>query len=310
MFQTRSVRPSNRVERALERALELAIGPSTPPRLADALRYTVFPGGGRVRPQLVLAVSDACAAGVAPVADAAAAAVELMHCASLVHDDLPCFDDAALRRGRASVHVAYGTELAVLAGDGLIVAAFEVLAAGCRRAPQLLPGLVRALSRGVGTAAGIVAGQAWESEPDLELNLRAYHQAKTGALFEASVRVGALAGGGDPEVWAPLGRQLGEAYQVADDIADVVSSPASLGKPVGQDALLQRPSAARSLGVHGAYVRLEALFHQLVDAVPACAGRAAFMVWVDELRTRIFPSKRLELRSASRGPVYLERASA
>lgn len=257
---------------------------------------------------LVLAVADACGAGVAPVADAVAAAVELMHCASLVHDDLPCFDNASLRRGRASVHVAYGTELAVLVGDGLIVAAFEVLAAGCRRTPHLLPGLVRAVGAGVGTAAGIVAGQAWESEPSL--NLRAYHRAKTGALFEASVRAGAIAGGGDPEAWVPLGQHLGEAYQVADDIADVVSSAASLGKPVGQDAMLQRPSAARALGVHGAYARLDALFQQLVEAVPDCPGRVGLQAWIEELCTQIFPTKRAEPRAPSRESLYLDVASA
>lgn len=293
-----AVGANDRVERALERALELAIGPSTPPRLADALRYSVFPGGVRVRPALVLAVADACGGAVAPVADAAAAAVELMHCASLVHDDLPCFDNASHRRGRASVHRAYGTELAVLVGDGLIVAAFEVLAAGCRRLPQRLPSLIRAVAAGSGGATGIVAGQAWESEPSL--NLRAYHQAKTGALFEASVRAGAIAGGGDPVAWAPLGQALGEAYQVADDIADVVSSAASLGKPVGQDAALQRPSAARALGVGGAHARLEALFEQLEAAVPACAGREGFQAWIAALRVRIMPARRNESRVVGR----------
>lgn len=303
-----AVGPNDRVERALERALALAVGSSTPPKLADALRYAVFPGGGRIRPQLVLAVADACGRAVPPVAEAAAAAIELMHCASLVHDDLPCFDNASLRRGRASVHVAYGSELAVLVGDGLIVAAFEVLAAGCHREPTRLPALVRTLGGGVGTQSGIVAGQAWESEPTLDL--RAYHRAKTGALFEASVRAGAIAGGGDPEAWAPLGQQLGEAYQVADDIADVVSSPALLGKPVGRDAMLDRPSAARSLGVPGAYARLEGLFQRIVDAVPSCADRAGFQAWVAELCAAMVPTKRTEPRAASREPAFLEAAAA
>jgi geranylgeranyl diphosphate synthase type II len=298
-----AVGANDRVERALERALELAIGPSTPPRLADAMQYSVFPGGRRVRPALVLAVADACGGAVPPVADAAAAAVELMHCASLVHDDLPCFDNASLRRGRASVHLAYGTEIAVLVGDGLIVAAFEVLAAGCRRVPQLLPGLVRAMAAGVGTATGIVAGQAWESEPGPDL--RAYHQAKTGALFEASVRAGAVAGGGDPNAWAPLGERLGEAYQVADDIADEVSSAAALGKPVGQDAALQRPSAARALGVAGAHARLEALFEQLDEAVPACPGREGLRTWLAALCARLVPAR----RSSPMG-VYLDAVAA
>lgn len=269
------------------------------------MRYSVFPGGGRVRPGLVLAVAEACGGAVAPVADAAAAAVELMHCASLVHDDLPCFDNASLRRGRASVHLAYGTELAVLVGDGLIVAAFEVLAAGCRRALPRLPSLVRAVSAGVGTAAGIVAGQAWESEPGL--NLRAYHQAKTGALFEASARAGAIAGGGDPEAWAPFGRCVGEAYQIADDIADVVSSAASLGKPVGQDAALQRPSAARALGVGGAHARLEGLFEQLEQAVPACPGREGFRAWIAALRARLVPPRRGEPRMVAREAFVAEK---
>lgn len=298
-----AVGANDRVERALERALELAIGPSTPPRLADAMQYAVFPGGRRVRPALVLAVADACGRAVAPVVDAAAAAVELMHCASLVHDDLPCFDNASLRRGRASVHQAYGTELAVLVGDGLIVAAFEVLAAGCRRAPQRLPGLVQAMAAGVGTAAGLVAGQAWESEP--RPDLRAYHQAKTGGLFEASVRAGAVAGGGDPDAWASLGEYLGEAYQVADDIADEVGSAAALGKPVGQDAALQRPSAVRALGIAGAHARLEALFERLEEAVPACPGRDGLRTWLAALRARIVPAR----RSASLG-AYLDAAAA
>lgn len=288
--------------------MELAIGPSTPPRLADALHYAVFPGGGRVRPRLLLTVAEACGDAAVTVADAACAAVELLHCASLVHDDLPCFDDAALRRGRASLHVAYGTELAVLVGDGLIVAAFEVLAAGCRRNPERLPGLVRALGAGVGASSGIVAGQAWESEP--KLNLRAYHQAKTAALFEASVRAGAIAGGGDPDAWAPLGRYLGEAYQVADDIADAVGSSASLGKPVGQDVMLERPSAVRALGVHGAYARLDGLFQHMMDAVPDCADRAGFQAWIADVLTQTFPTHRTEPRAATRAPGFQERATA
>lgn len=299
----------NRVERALERSLELAIGPGTPPRLAEALRYSVFPGGGRIRPRLVLAVAEACGEAVHPVVEAVAAAVEMLHCASLVHDDLPQFDNAAMRRGRLAVHAAYGPELAVLVGDGLIVAAFETLAAGCARAPHRLGPLIRVVGAGVGTIKGIVAGQAWESEP--QLNLRAYHQAKTGALFEASVCAGAIAGGGDPSEWAPLGQILGEAYQVADDISDVVGSAATLGKPVGQDAMLDRPSATRSLGMQGAYARLDGLFRRLSDAIPPCPGRDSFDTWVSELCSQIFPTRPQEQRAASnKQPVYLEAATA
>src|SRR5580700_5180358 len=109
---------SERIERTLERAIALAQGAGAPPLLASALHYAVFPGGHRIRPQLCLAVAQACGDGLA--ATAAAAAIELLHCASLVHDDLPCFDDADTRRGRPSVHLAFGERLAVLAGDALI----------------------------------------------------------------------------------------------------------------------------------------------------------------------------------------------
>src|SRR5271168_4620792 len=114
-----------RIERALNTAIERAEGPGAPPRLAAAMRHAVFPRGARIRPRLCLAVAAACGDDHPAVSDAAAAAIELLHCASLVHDDLPCFDDAATRRGRKTVHVAFGEELAVLAGDALIVAAFE-----------------------------------------------------------------------------------------------------------------------------------------------------------------------------------------
>src|SRR5512139_3211621 len=110
-----------RVEMALEAALNAASGPKCPPKLASALRYSVFPGGHRIRPQIVLAVAMACGDPNPQHTDAAAAAIELMHCASLVHDDLPSFDDAPIRRGKPTVHVEYGEPLAVLTGDALIV---------------------------------------------------------------------------------------------------------------------------------------------------------------------------------------------
>jgi geranylgeranyl diphosphate synthase type II len=131
----------------IEQALEAAVTPceirGAPPRLAAALRHAVFPGGARVRPQLCLAVAAACGNDRPALAEAAAVAIELLHCASLVHDDLPCFDDAPLRRGLPSVHAKYGERIAVLAGDALIVRAFDVLAAAAaeetRRLPALMP---------------------------------------------------------------------------------------------------------------------------------------------------------------------------
>ncbi|MBS0394745.1 MAG: polyprenyl synthetase family protein, partial [Proteobacteria bacterium] len=160
---------SMRIERTLREALASADGPDLPPRLARAFEHSVFPGGARIRPRLCLAVARACGDDAAALADAAAAAIELMHCASLVHDDLPCFDDADTRRGRPSVHRAFGEPLAVLAGDGLIVLAFETLARAGAAWPERLVPLLRILARASGAPAGIVAGQGWECEPRVVL---------------------------------------------------------------------------------------------------------------------------------------------
>jgi geranylgeranyl diphosphate synthase type II len=260
---------ASRVEAALEAAVDRVVTPGAPPLLTQALRYAVFPGGARVRPLLCLAVAQACGDDQPALSDAAAAAVELMHCASLVHDDLPCFDNAALRRGKPSVHAAFGEPIALLAGDALIVMAFERLALASTASPTRLAGLVSVITRGVGAPAGIVAGQAWESEPLAPLEI--YHQAKTGALFVAATMSGAIAAGADARPWRALGETLGAAYQVADDLLDAVEI-GERDKPVGQDALLKRPSAVAEHGVKGALARLNALVEQAVESVPPCDG--------------------------------------
>lgn len=263
------VEAGTRIERTLEEVIARAGGEGAPPRLAAAMRYAVFPGGARIRPRLALGVAAACGNDDPSLAEAAAASIELLHCASLVHDDLPCFDDAQTRRGKIAVHVAWGEPLAVLAGDGLIVLAFETLArAGA--SPERLAPLVSLIAASTGMPGGIVAGQAWESEP--ELDLRHYHRAKTGALFSAATRAGALAAGADPEEWRPLGELIGEAYQVADDLHDIASDAEELGKPVGQDAAHQRASAAALLGVDGAIDRLEVLVAQALASIPPVRG--------------------------------------
>jgi geranylgeranyl diphosphate synthase type II len=251
---------------------------SCPPGLRAAVQHAVFPAGGRIRPRLCLAVARACGDGDAPLVDPAAASIELLHCASLVHDDLPCFDDADTRRGRPTVHRAYGERLAVLAGDALIVLAFESLARAATTAPQRLPRVLQMVARGVGVPHGICAGQAWECESKIVLS--DYQRAKTGALFAAATAAGAAAAGADPAPWLQLGDRLGEAYQVADDLRDAVCDAESLGKPVGRDAALGRPSAVGEFGIAGAIARLESLVADALDAVPSCAGQ-------NELRTHV-----------------------
>lgn len=259
-----------RIEQALGWSLDMADGAGGPPRLAEAMRYAVFPGGARLRPKLALAVARACGDDKPLASDAAAAAIELLHCASLVHDDLPCFDDADTRRGKTTVHRMFGEPLAVLCGDALIVLAFETLARGTVLAPMRLSPLVSIVARAVGMPGGICAGQAWECEPAVSLS--EYHRAKTGALFAAATMSGAAAAGFDPSPWRALGETLGEAFQVADDLHDVASTAEEVGKPVGRDAMLGRASAACELGIAGAMRRFDALIEAAVASVPVCAG--------------------------------------
>jgi geranylgeranyl diphosphate synthase, type II len=283
---------TSRIENTLLAALHAAGGPGCPPRLAAAVRHAVIPGGARIRPQLTLAVARACGDDHPALANAAAAAIELMHCASLVHDDLPCFDDAPLRRGVSSVHSAFGERLAVLAGDALIVMSFQVLAragaqAAVAGAPERLAPLLHTLGSSVGMPGGIVAGQAWECEP--RVSLREYQRLKTGALFAAATVAGAQAAGGDAQAWRPLGEKLGEAYQVADDIRDVAANPDLLGKPVGQDLALGRPSVASEHGLPRALQIFDRLVASAVAAVPDCPGAPALRALVAAEGERLVP---------------------
>ncbi len=280
---------ADRIEQALDRAVALAQGPGAPPLLASALRYAVFPAGHRIRPQLCLAVAGACGDADPESADAAAAAIELLHCASLVHDDLPCFDDSALRRGKASVHAEYGAPLAVLTGDALIVHAFATLRPVAARDPARMAALLGIVAEAVGSPGGIVAGQAWECE--VAVPLADYQRAKTGALFVAATRAGAAAAGVDAEPWRMLGDKLGEAYQVADDLRDVLCDADELGKPIGQDAVRLRPNAAAQLGVGGAKARLEELLKGAVDSIPDCPGAAELRALIKAQTALFFPKQ-------------------
>ena len=274
-----------RIEAAMQAALARAGRGAPPPRLTEALCHAVLPGGARIRPTISLSVASACGDPAPARADAAATAIELIHCASLVHDDLPCFDGAAIRRGRPSVHAAFGEPLAVLAGDSLIVLAFETLA----RVPDPGP-LVAEMARFTGMPHGICAGQGWESEA--EIDLPTYHRTKTGALFTAATRMGAAAAGEDPEPWTELGARIGEAFQVADDLLDVLRPEDETGKPAGQDARLDRPSAVTSYGVAGAIRRLEDILSGAIASIPACPGEAALAEMVRRTAERLTPAHR------------------
>lgn len=277
----------SRIETTIANAIALGQGGQAPPKLAAALDYAVNPGGARIRPTIAMSVSFACGDDRPEVSNAAAAAIELIHCASLVHDDMPCFDDADIRRGKPSVHKAFGEPLALLTGDSLIIMAFEVLARAAEHDAARAISLIRILGESTGMPGGICAGQGWESEDKIDLG--AYHRAKTGALFTAATRMGAAAAGEDPEAWTELGARIGEAFQVADDLRDALYDEATLGKPAHQDEIHDRPNAVAALGVRGAISRLEDILGGAISSIPSCPGEAMLCEMVRKQAERLTP---------------------
>ncbi len=276
---------SQRIEAAMTAAVSTTQKGTPPDQLTRAVAYAAAPGGARIRPTILLSVAMACGDDRPDVSDAAAAALELIHCASLVHDDMPCFDDADIRRGKPTVHLAFSEPLALLTGDSLIVLAFDHLA---QQDPDRALPLIRHLATRTGTPFGICAGQGWESERDI--NLSAYHRAKTGALFIAATQMGAIAAGQDPEPWEELGARIGEAFQVADDLRDALYDEAELGKPVGQDEIHNRPNAVTELGVDGAVTRLKDILGGAISSIPSCPGEAALAQLVQATAKKLIPS--------------------
>lgn len=277
----------HRIETAIAAALRGTRAGMAPDRLAGAIDYAVLPGGARVRPGILIAVATACGDDLPELTDTAAAALELIHCASLVHDDLPCFDNAEIRRGKASVHRAYSEPLAVLAGDSLMILAYDVLARAGSAPADRQVALVRTLAQRSGMPNGICAGQGWESEPEIDLS--AYHRSKTAALFIAATEMGAICAGHDPAPWQDLGALIGEAFQVADDLRDVLLDADALGKPVGQDVLHGRPNAVRELGIDGAFARYDAILAAAIASIPSCPGEAMLAQMVKLQAAQIVP---------------------
>lgn len=252
-----------------------------PAQLGDAMRHAVLLGGKRFRPLLVLAAAEA--AGADPrIALAPAVGVELIHAYSLVHDDLPCMDDDALRRGQPTVHVAFDEATAVLAGDALQSLAFDVLARASLPADVVVR-LVATLAQAAG-GAGMCGGQSLDlqatgrSAQVALADLVRLHELKTGALIRASVRLGALCAGADARRLALLdryARALGLAFQVRDDLLDVEADSAQLGKTAGKDAVQDKATFPALLGVDGTRARLAELAIELDASLADCGGSAA-----------------------------------
>lgn len=250
-------RYKERVDRALDELLPAES--EAPTTLHQAMRYSVFAGGKRLRPALLLAAGRACGAGQSELLPAACA-VELVHTYSLIHDDLPAFDDDDVRRGSPTSHVVFGEAVAILAGDALQAEAFRVLAEAAEAGldPRPVSRALGELTRAAGSR-GMCGGQYLDVAAEgtaLDLDtLRSLHGAKTGALLTACVRMGGHLAGADEALLAALARYgdaVGLAFQIVDDILDVEGSLEDLGKRPGTDALRGKPTYPALLGVDGA----------------------------------------------------------
>ncbi|AGA31490.1 polyprenyl synthetase family protein [Singulisphaera acidiphila] len=262
------------VDEALRRYLPASedAGALCPPRLSEAMRYSVLGGGKRLRPILCLLAAEACGADPS-AALPAACALELVHTYSLIHDDLPAMDDDDLRRGRPTCHKAFDEATAVLAGDGLLTLAFEILAQHVRPAEAAVA-CVQALAEGAGPS-GMVGGQMADLEaegrndPSLEA-LESIHRRKTGALLRASLRMGGLVAGADETSLHALniyGGAVGLAFQIIDDLLDVQGDETKLGKRVGKDSGLGKWTYPGLLGIEGSRQRAKQLADEAVAAL-------------------------------------------
>lgn len=274
------MQPDAALDQALRRALAAfqAGRPASP--LSQAMHYALFPGGARLRPSLALAVASD-AEGAAGCALAGACALELLHGASLVHDDLPCFDDAATRRHKPSVHRAFGEATAVLAGDALLALSFRAVGDLARPYEPRTQALLAE------AATALMHGQAQEQGGPV--SLANYHQAKTGCLFEAAARTGAIAAGRDESGWGAFGRHLGAAYQLADDLADVAGG-ANAGKDGGKDAVLGRPNFALRHGVAAAAAELRQRLAALDARLEQLRAPIAARAWLAHFTQRLRPA--------------------
>nr|WP_298250097.1 farnesyl diphosphate synthase [uncultured Halomonas sp.] len=264
-----------RVDARLETLFAERVAPA--PRLEAAMRHGVLVGGKRLRPVLVYAAGRALGADEASL-DAPAMAIELIHAYSLVHDDLPAMDDDDLRRGQPTVHRAYDEATAILAGDALQSLAFEVLAQSRHpRLAAMIAGLAEA-----GGRDGMVAGQSLDLDAvgghSDAAALATMHAHKTGALIRAAVRLGGLAAvpEDDPRLAAldAYARAIGLAFQIHDDVLDVIGDTATLGKTSGADAVRDKPTYPSLLGLDGARVRAASLVDEAVAALAPLGERA------------------------------------
>lgn len=277
-FEAKLLEAADITERMLDSLLTPAIPPGEtlrPPRFLEAMRYASLGGGKRFRP--FLTIETARLFGVDGVGVArAAAAVEMIHCYSLVHDDLPALDNDDLRRGRPTTHKAFGEATAILVGDALLTYAFDVTVdPKTHKDPRVRAELVLALARAAGLG-GMIGGQVLDLEAEQALEphkaeaVIQLQSMKTGALLHYAVEAGAILGQADPPARAALsayGRALGGAFQVADDILDIEADELALGKRAGKDAGRNKATLVAALGIEAARSRRDSLAAAAITAL-------------------------------------------
>lgn len=257
--------------------------------LQEAMEYSLLAGGKRIRPVLTLETCRLCG-GKPETALPFACAVEMVHTYSLIHDDLPAMDDDELRRGRPTNHVVYGEATAILAGDALLTAAFEQLAQAELPAERVVEA-VKCLSQAAGSA-GMVGGQALDmagegralDREELEL----LQSLKTGALISAAAELGAIATGAAPQIRTQVrayAQALGRAFQIRDDMLDVISSQEELGKPVGSDQVNEKSTFVTALGLDGCAAQVELLTMKGIDALSSFEN-PSFHIWLAQQLAR------------------------
>ena len=260
-------RRQQQVERHLERCV-----PESPDRLIQAMRYSLFAGGKRIRP--ILCVETARIFDDRPeAAFFAGCAIEFIHTYSLIHDDLPAMDDDNLRRGRPTCHVVFGEAMAILAGDALLTQAFQSLA-DCAMSAEIKVRVISEVAQAAGTVRALIGGQVldlqFEGQPVTGAQLEEIHRAKTGALIRCAVRIGAIIGGASArelQLFTEYGEKAGLSFQIADDLLDETATSEQLGKTAGKDAAKHKATYAALYGVEGARQRADQLCREAIEAV-------------------------------------------
>lgn len=268
------------IEEALKK--ELHEGRELDATLTKSMEYSLMAGGKRLRPILLMVAADACGKdGRAFITSACA--LEMIHTYSLIHDDLPAMDDDNLRRGKPTNHVKFGAGMATLAGDGLLTMAFEVLTREKNVRPETILSVIREVSVAAGTS-GMVGGQAIDLESEgrrIDLTcLRRMHMGKTGALFRAALRTGAILAGASEKELAALtqyAEAFGLAFQITDDILDVTGSEAEIGKPIGSDRRNEKSTYVTLTSLARAQELADEAIESALSAVEIFGEKASFL---------------------------------